>query len=554
MFISGPEEVLPSGPRFTEVSETAGLGGFKHFNGGTGKAWAPEIVGSGVAFFDYNNDGWSDIILLAGGHFQQPDSISNIELFINKLDGTFEIASEAAGLDLFNAYTIGLAIADYDNDGDQDLFLNNLGRNMLLNNHDGTFTDVAKQAGLAEHWEWGSAALFFDADRDGHLDLFAGNYVDWSDDKDIYCGFEGEKVYCTPEVYDGIHSRFFRNLGNGRFEDQTQKAGFADGIDLLRDKTLGVVAMDYNLDGWTDLFVANDTERDLLYENRGGEEPAFAEVGIRSGVAVNQHGKPRAGMGVDAGVVDGSREVTLLVGNFSDETLGVYRHAGQGLFSDRAAVSKLGHPSLRTLTFGLFLFDAENDGDLDVLAANGHVQTHIARMVEGITFRQPPQLYLNRGNGTFDPHPQEGVWAMPLVARGAAYADYDQDGDLDVLIAENNGPAHLLRNDSQGGAFLQIELVPSSSGVNRDAIGTRVVAVVDGYHMVRRRETGASYLSQSEAILTFGLGTHTNVDSLQVFWPNGQVDLFTDVPANHRLQITEGALAYTILRQPGKNP
>ena len=530
-----PED--PQVINFTEITQEAGLGDFKHFNGAVGNKWYPEQMGSGAAFLDYNNDGWSDIILLAGGHFQQPDSISNIELFINKLDGTFEIVSEAAGLDLFNAYTIGLAIADYDNDGDQDLFLNNLGRNMLLNNHDGTFTDVAKQAGLAEHWEWGSAALFFDADRDGHLDLYAGNYVQWTPETDKFCPEGGTtKLYCIPADYEGNGSRYFHNNGDGTFSDQTETSGLIIGPATIRDKSLGVAELDINDDGWSDFIVVSDGEADQLYLNN--QDGTFTERGTMSGIAFSEHGEARAGMGVDVGVVDSSQQVTMFVGNFSEETVGVYKHVGNNLFMDRSAASKIGFHSLLTLTFGLLLFDADLDADLDLFTANGHVYPDRLQGQDKITFRQPSQLYLNNGDGTFAHFNQDDVFENRMVARGAAYADIDHDGDLDLLITENDGPAHLWRNDTAKGNVLQVSV--QQEGLNPDALGTRVVASLGGYHQERRRRTGSSYLSQSDPTLVFGLGNATQVDTLWVHWPDGEVARFLDVAGNRRIKITRG--------------
>ncbi|MCH8960246.1 MAG: CRTAC1 family protein [Bacteroidetes bacterium] len=526
---------------FTDVTEAAGLGAFRHENGAVGKKWYPEMMGSGGGFIDYDGDGWLDVLLMGGGHWNGPadPGYRALWLYRNNGDGTFSDRTEEARLADVVAYTIGFAAADYDNDGDQDFVLMNLDENMLFRNEGGVFTEVGKQAGLSEHNEWGSSALFFDADRDGHLDLYAGNYVDWSPETDKFCPPGGVvKLYCIPANYDGIPSRYYRNNGDGTFADRTTEAGFLAGIEPARDKTLGVAEADVNNDGWPDLFVANDTERDQLYENNG--DGAFTEKGIRSGIAFDQHGKPRAGMGIDVGVVDSSGQPSMFVGNFSDETVGVYRYTGGGLFMDRAQTSKIGHPSLSTLTFGLFLFDADLDTDLDLFVANGHVQTHIERMVEGVTFRQRAQLFLNQGNGLFDEvTPADGPFTQEMVARGAAYADYDQDGDLDILITENNGPAHLWRNDTAGGHFLRVRLEGRAS--NRDALGARVVVVVGDLKMERRIRTGSSYLSQSETVAVFGLGNALAVDTLVVTWPSGRVDRFADVDANQELRIIEGA-------------
>src|SRR5690606_1810563 len=450
----------------------------------------------------------------------------------------FVETTHEAGLGDIETYGLGIVVADFDNDGDEDFCLTTLYENMLFRNDGGVFTEVGREAGVAGPEEWSTSAMFFDADRDGHLDLYVGNYVDWSPDKDIYCEYEGEKVYCTPQEYTGIPSRFYQNNGDGTFTERTEEAGFIP----IPGKVFGVVELDYNQDGWSDLYIAEDTERDLLYENRG--DGTFEERGVRAGVAFDSHGRPRAGMGADAGVVDTTGEVTLFVGNFSHETVGVYRHVRDGLFMDHVAGSKLGHPSLMTLTFGLFLFDVDLDGDLDLLTANGHVQTHIQKVHEMVTFRQPTQLYLNDGFGLFDEVDSEGtVLARPLVARGAAYADFDKDGDLDVLLTENHGPAHLWRNDLIGpdrpsSGWVKIRLQGTES--NRDAIGARLVGKAAQRVMDRRVRTGSSYLSQSEKAVVFGVGETERLDSRRVYWPSGRIDHFADVPAGQEILIIEG--------------
>jgi hypothetical protein len=537
------DAVAPESPIvFTDVTEAAGLAAFRHDHGGFGQAWAPEIVGAGGGFLDYDGDGWLDLLLVGGGKFREHNDapVQALWLYRNNGDGTFTERTTEAGLRDLTAYGLGLAAADYDNDGDEDFILTTLYEDLLFRNDGGRFTEVAASAGVGQHLEWGSSPLFFDADRDGWLDLFVGNYVDWSPEKDIYCAFEGQKVYCTPSEYEGIPSRFYRNNGDGTFTDRTAEAGFIP----MPGKAFGVVELDYDHDGWSDLYIAEDTERNLLYHNDG--DGTFTERGILSGVAFDQNGKARAGMGADAGVVDSTGETTLFVGNFSEETLGVYQHIGDGLFADRVAVSRLGHPSLMTLTFGLILFDVDLDGDLDLLTANGHVQTHIERMREGVTFREPPQLFLNRGDGVFDEviHPQ-GPLSVPLVGRGVACADYDRDGDLDVLLTENNGPAHLWRNDLPRKPYLHLRLHGRQS--NRDALGARIVAWQNGRAMERRIRTGSSYLSQSEKAAVFGLGQDSWVDSVLVEWPSGRRDRWGRLEGDRRLYLVEGDTTWQLI-------
>ena len=536
------ESVEGEGPPvvFTEVTEAAGLGTFRHENGAVGRKWYPEMMGSGGGFIDYDGDGWMDVLLLGGGHWDAPadPGYRALWLYRNDGDGSFSDRTEEAGLADVVAYTIGLSAADYDNDGDQDFVLTNLGPNMLFRNDGGVFTEVGVQAGLAEHDEWSSSALFFDADRDGDLDLYAANYVEWSPETDKFCPPGGTvKLYCIPANYDGIPSRYYRNDGDGTFTDRTEEAGFVPTL----GKSLGLVEIDFNDDGWPDLAIANDGEGDNLYENNG--DGTFTEKGMISGFAFSEHGEARAGMGIDAGVVDSSGQLVIFVGNFSEEMAGVYRHEGGGVFVDQAAASKIGHPSLLTLTFGLFLFDADLDTDLDLFVANGHVYPDRLVGQDKITFRQRAQLYLNRGNGLFDElKPNTGPLTHELVARAAAYADYDKDGDLDILVTENDGPAHLWRNDTEGGRFLRVRLEGRES--NRDALGARVVVGVGGLSMERRVRTGSSYLSQSEVVSVFGLGERESVKWVEVVWPSGRVDRFEEVEAGQEIVLVEGAETY----------
>ena len=526
-----------TGIAFTDVTQEAGLGEFRHVTGASGNKWFPETMGAGGGFLDYDGDGWLDILLVGGGIWPEHDEapVRGLYLYRNNADGTFTDQTAAAGLADLTTYGFGLAVADYDNDGDQDFFLTTLHENLLFRNDNSVFTEFGQAAGVSGETAWSTSALFFDADADGWLDLYVGNYVVWSPDDDLVCTI-GRRVrsYCTPELYEGLSGRFYRNEGYGVFTDQTEAAGFAP----APGKTLAVAEADFNGDNRSDLVVVNDTQRDLLFKNRG--DGTFDEIGMLSGMAFDENGHARAGMGVDVGVVDGSGKPSIFVGNFTKEMVGVYRYVDEGLFVDRAAVSKVGQPTLPTLTFGLFLFDVELDGDLDLFIANGHITEEIEQVEDGITFRQPAQLFRNRGDGVFDlVAPGTGPLSLPMVARGAAYADYDRDGDLDVLITENGGPAHLWRNDLGGASFLRVHLEGRQS--NRDALGSKIVAVAGGQRMERRVRTGSSYLSQSEKAATFGLGAATRVDTLLIYWPGGRVDQFTDLQANQEIRIVEGA-------------
>lgn len=524
-------------PMLEDVTEKAGLVAYGHDNGGFGEAWAPEIVGGGGGFLDYDGDGWPDIMLIAGGAFRGREGGASLELFRNEADGSFRNVTAETGLAGVETYAQGLAVGDYDNDGDEDVVVTTLYEDLFLLNDGGVFVEAGSAVGIAEVSEWSTSALFFDADRDGFLDLYVATYVDWSPEKDLYCGFEGEKVYCTPELYEGIWGRYYHNTGDGRFLDRTAEAGFRTGIDAKRDKSLGVAELDANADGWPDLAIANDTERDLLFINNG--DGTFTEDGIRSGIAYDQHGKPRAGMGIDVGVVDSTGAPTIFVGNFSDEMVGVYRRGKNNLFTDRAASSRIGQPSQKTLTFGLVLFDVDLDADLDLFIANGHVQTHIARIVDGISFRQRSQLFLNRGNGVFDEAPSEGVLAEAMVARGAAYGDYDRDGDLDLLVVENNGPIRLWRNNIDGGGSLRVRLEGRSS--NRNGYGARVEILAQGQRQYRRVRSGSSFLAHSESVAVFGLGGAKSVDDIWVYWPSGVVDQVGPATSGDEIVVVEGS-------------
>jgi hypothetical protein len=540
-----PERPVPPGPRFgfTDVTAAAGLSDFKHETGGFGQSLMPEIVGGGGGFIDYDDDGWVDILLVQGGIWPHVERrfVQAVQLFRNDRNGAFVEVTEEAGLAGVAAYAFGVAVADTDNDGDEDFLLTTLHRNLFFQNEGGRFREVGREAGLARHDVWSTSAAFFDADRDGWLDLFVGSYVDWTPENDLNCLHRGKKVFCTPQEYIGRASHFYRNNGDGTFAERSREAGFWSGVDTTRDKTLGVAVLDFNEDGWPDLATGNDTENNHLFENLG--DGTFRETGMPSGVAVSQHGVPTAGMGIDAGVIDSTGRVSIVVGNFSEESVSLFTYAGNRQFVDRAATSRLAYPTNLTLTFGLALADFDLDADLDLVLGNGHVLTHINEMAQAITFRQPSQLFLNRGDGNFELYRATGgALTDSLVVRGLAVTDYDRDGDIDVLAIENGGPAHLWRNEASGAHFLRVRL----NGVvgNRDGLDGHLVAVTDGRAQHRWIRGGGSFLASHEKWATFGLGIHTEVDTLRVFWPSGAIDVFTDVAADQEIEITEGTGRY----------
>jgi hypothetical protein len=518
---------------FTDVTRAAGIT-FRHVSGAFGKKYLPETMGSGCAFVDVDNDGWLDIVLVNSSSWPgQPASRNALPaLYRNNGNGTFTDITRQAGL-ASAYYGLGVAAADYDNDGFADLYFTGLGPNKLYrNNGNRTFTDVTAKAGVGDPG-FSTSAAWFDYDRDGRLDLYVANYVQWSIDQDLFCTLDGKsKSYCTPESYRGQSGTLYHNRGNGAFEDVTRRAGLHDPA----SKALGVTLIDFDNDGHLDLFVSNDTQPNRLYRNKGNG--SFVDVAVRAGVAFNEAGVARAGMGVDAADYDGSGRQSLIIGNFSNEMMSLYRNEGTGLFIDDAPTSTIGQATLLTLTFACFFFDFDLDGRPDIFAANGHVADDIERVQPKVKYAQPAHLFRNLDGRRFQEVTASlgEALAKPVVARGAAHGDYDGDGDLDLLVTENNGPARLLRNDGGNvNRVVRVRLEGTSS--NRSAIGARVTLTTDGGGArVAYVRTGSSYLSQSESTVTFGLGPDRQPSGLQVSWPSGRVDKLT-VPGTGRLLV-----------------
>jgi hypothetical protein len=523
---------------FRDVTAQAGIH-FTHNNGAFGKKWLPETMGPGCAFIDYDNDGYPDIFLVNGTDWPEHSHAgpTTPKLYHNNRNGTFSDVTRQAGLAV-PMFGLGVAVGDYDNDGFDDLFVTALGQSHLFhNNGNGTFTEVTKSAGMWGPSEFSTSAAWVDYDRDGKLDLVVANYVRWTEETDLYCTLDGaHKSYCTPESYKGTSVRLWHNLGGGKFEDVTQKAGLGDPT----SKSLGVAILDYNDDGWPDILVANDTQPNKLYLNK--KDGTFEERGVPSGIAFSEDGVARAGMGVDAADYDRSGHPSVIISNFANQMVSLYHNEGNGLFVDEAPQSEVGRATLVTLGFGCFFFDYDNDGWQDIFVADGHIEDQIERVQKRVSYAEPSHLFRNLGGGKFqEVTAQMGqAFSAPRVGRGAAYADIDNDGYLDVLVTTNSGPPYLFHNEGGTNHSLRLKLVGTKS--NRDGIGAVVHVTSDNnkdrqWKMLR---SGSSYLSQSELVLTFGLGAQIKADNLEIQWPSGQVDKLSSINGGQTVTVEEG--------------
>jgi enediyne biosynthesis protein E4 len=520
--------------RFADVTERVGIQ-FQHNSGAYGGKLLPETLGSGCAFLDYDADGWQDILLINGmdwpGHKRQR---STLRLYKNNHNGTFTDVTKSAGLDV-ELYGMGVAVGDYNNDGFPDIFITCVGQNRLFRNTGkGTFLDVTRSSGLGVRQAFSTSALWFDYDRDGLLDLFVCNYVRWSPEHDVFCSLDGKhKSFCTPEAYRGDTCWLFHNRGDGTFEDVTATSGIFDSS----SKSLGIAMLDYDQDGWPDLLVANDTQPNKLYKNlRNGK---FKDVAVEAGLAFSTEGKARAGMGLDVADFENSGQPGIAITNFDNEMIGLYRAVRPGTYDDISIAAGVGLPSKNSLGFGCAFLDVDLDGSLDLAVANGHIEETVRNIHGNVGYAQPPHLFLNQGAKFQDVAGNvDAEFAQPKVGRGLAYADFDRDGDLDLLLTTNNGPAYLYRNDQlAGNRSIRFRLTGTKS--NRDAIGAIVRIFHDGLSQSQMVKTGSSYLSQSELPLTFGLGQHDKVERVQVEWPSGAKEEFKNLAAGRAYQCTE---------------
>ncbi len=520
--------------QFTDITAASGVK-FTHNSGRAGKKFLPETLGSGGAFFDADGDGWADVLLVNSKDWTPRGRRSLHALYKNNKNGTFTNITAGSGLDV-EMYGLGAAVADYDNDGKDDVYITALEGDRLFHNEGGgKFKDATKMSGI-NNANFSTSVAWLDYDKDGKVDVFVANYVQWTAKGDLWCSLDGAtKSYCTPESYKGTQSKLYHNLGGGKFEDVSTKAGVGDNT----SKSLGITVFDYNSDGWPDMFVANDTQPNKLYRNN--KNGTFSEEGMSAGVAFGEDGVARGAMGVDTGDYDRSGRPHLLVGNFSNQMIGLYHNEGTGLFVDEAPTSTIGRASLLTLAFGVFFFDYDLDGYLDVFAANGHIEEEIGRVQPKVSYKEPPLLFHNLGKRKFE-NAGAGMgpeFNRPIVARGAAYADIDRDGDLDLLMTSNHGPAYLFRNDGGNkNKFLCVKALGTKS--NRSAIGTIVRIESASGKQWNSVRSGSSYASQSDLAVTFGLGGDPVVKSLEIEWPSGAKQKLTDIAANQFITVEEG--------------
>jgi hypothetical protein len=526
---------LAAGPSFTYVDATARAGvSFVHENGAAGAYWYPELFGGGVAVLDVDGDRWPDLLFVNGRRWS-PGAPASHALYRNNRNGTFSNVTRGSGFDTLAVYALGATVGDFDNDGRDDVFVTTTeGGRLMRNIGSNRFADVTAQAGI-RNTGFAVSAAWFDYDKDGLLDLFVGNYVQWSPmiETQVRCAQNDVRGYCGPDAYKPVAPSLFHNLGGGRFEDVTARAGMSD----PSDKVMGVAVLDYNGDGWPDLFVGSDRVPARLYRNDG--KGHFVDEAVRAGVALSENGVARANMGADAADYDRSGRPHILVGNFVNEMLGLYHNENGSLFRDVAPRSDVGRASLLSVTWATFFLDADLDGFLDIFAANGGTDESQGRDARA-RISQTPLLLRNRGNGTFENITSAlgSAFNKQLMGRGAVYLDFDHDGDLDLVMTTLGGPAVLFRNDgANANTWLRVE----ASGVksNRSGIGAVVKVTSASGSQSQMVRSGSSYASQSELALTFGLGGDTKATKVEVTWPSGRTQTLADVAANQTIRVTE---------------
>ena len=527
----------PPNVQFTNIASAAGLD-FTHVNGASGDRHLYEIMSGGGVFFDYNGDGWQDIFLVDGGSLTDPaiNMRARHRLFRNRGNGSFEDVTASSGI-VHREYGMGACAADYDNDGWTDLYITAVGPNALYHNNAGNgFTDVTRTTGVDGGDIFSASCAFIDFDRDGDVDLFVVNYVDARVGNNIFCGDTSRKfrIYCHPLTFTPRHNVLYRNNGNGTFTDISKEAGVLD----HRGNGLGVVAGDYDDDGWPDVFVANDSTPNFLFHNEQGR--GFKEVALVAGVSVASDGNPRAGMGTDFADYDNDGHLDLLVTNHELEAHSLFRNLGKALFEDATFPSGVGSATLPYVGFGAVFFDEDNDADLDLAIVNGHVMNSPSHVRPGATEAQRKLLLRNTGGRLTEVGKQSGAgFSVDKVGRALAAADIDNDGDLDLLVVNNGGASELLRNEGgSGNNAIVIRLVGTTS--NRDAISARVKVTTGGIAQMREVKAGSSYLAQNDLRVHVGLGKATRIDRIDVRWPNGQSEAVNGATVNEIVTVTEG--------------
>ncbi len=548
---------------FADITARAGLSGAINISGSANnKQFLLEEMGGGVALLDYDNDGWLDIFLVNGTSFDPAvrDRNPTSFLFHNNRDGTFTDVTVKAGLTR-SGWGQGCCVGDYDNDGFDDLFVSYFGRNVLYhNNGDGTFTDVSEKAGVGGSGRWGAGCCFLDYDRDGYLDLFVANYVNFDPEKAprpgqaVYCNYNDIPVPCGPQGFAGGTNLLYRNRGDGTFVDVSEESGIANprgpssmvfvgrNWRATGSYGMGAVAADFDNDGWPDIYVACDSAPSLLYRNN--HDRTFREVAVPAGCALDENGVALSGMGAAVADYDGNGWLDIVRTNFSEQVTTLYRNFGNGMFEDSGIRAGLG-VNRKYLGFGVGFFDFDNDGWKDLFLANGHVYAQIASRKLHVSYREPKVLYRNLGTGRFEDVSAKAGPAIGAenVARGCAFGDFDNDGDVDVIVNNLDGPPTLLRNDG-GNKNNSIMIKCIGTRSNRSAIGTRVKVTTRERRQIDEVMSGSSYYSQNDFRLHFGLGRATQADSIELTWPSGLKESFRDLPANHLfiLQETKGIL------------
>ena len=524
---------------YVDVAAAAGIN-FQHDNAASAEKYLIETMGSGCGWIDYDRNGLMDLYLVNGAatRLYTPKHRLQSALYRNNGDGTFTDVTAKSGVGAEGLFGMGIAVGDYDNDGFPDLFVLGYGRCILYhNNGDGTFTDVTAKAGVENSGRWGSSAAWFDYDNDGRLDLVIANYVDWAPDNNFWCGDHGPglRSYCHPDNYHGQAPTLYHNNCDGTFTDVSLRSG----VGAKPGNGLGVVTFDYDDDGWQDIFIANDSMPNFLFHNN--RDGTFREVGYTAGVAVSMDGTSEAGMGVDAADASGKGRMDLMVTHLDSQLARFYQNMSEGVFDDATLRSKISYATFHMSGFGTRFMDYDNDGWRDVFMADGHILDNIERYRTEVRYAEPKLMFRNTGRGIFENVSGRlgADFQLPRVSRGAAIGDYDNDGDLDILVNNNGGAPQLLRNDGgNANHWLEIFLIGTKS--NRDGVGARVKLTAGDLTLYEQRKGGMSYQSAQDPRLHFGLGARASVDALEIIWPSGAVTKLAGIKSDQILAVKEG--------------